>query len=321
MHVVRTGHGRQGLTRPRRTLGAAAPLALALLADPRRRRGGRQHPRRADRLAEQPARDAAGDDQHQRHGHHAVVPARVRAAVPRQRLRRRRQRCRQRRRPGRSAPARSRSSRARRRRPSRTPPRTRRRPPATTRCAPTSSERPRRRAPARCRRTSASPRRRRSLPPVTGTPPPAGVAPLPTGTTATRCVVPNLKGRTYLGARTAPAPRRLQRGHGLPADAARPQGHGPARDLAAAEARVGAQAQQPRHAAAELREAPGRLTVSAPVRAWPGRARLQSTAPCALLVAAARSRRCHTRTEAMDGAQQYGMDASTHACPRPTPVA
>jgi hypothetical protein len=35
-----------------------------------------------------------------------------------------------------------------------------------------------------------------------GTPPPAGVAPLPTGATATRCVVPNLKGRTYLGART-----------------------------------------------------------------------------------------------------------------------
>ena len=40
-----------------------------------------------------------------------------------------------------------------------------------------------------------------ALPPVTGTQPPAGVAPLPTGTTATRCVVPNLKGRTYLGAR------------------------------------------------------------------------------------------------------------------------
>ena len=37
-------------------------------------------------------------------------------------------------------------------------------------------------------------------PSVAGTPP-AGVAPLPTGTTATRCVVPNLKGRTYLGAR------------------------------------------------------------------------------------------------------------------------
>jgi len=38
-------------------------------------------------------------------------------------------------------------------------------------------------------------------PSVAGTPPPTGVAPLPTGTTATRCVVPNLKGRTYLGAR------------------------------------------------------------------------------------------------------------------------
>jgi len=36
-------------------------------------------------------------------------------------------------------------------------------------------------------------------PPVAGTPP-AGVA--PTGTTATRCVVPNVKKRTYLGART-----------------------------------------------------------------------------------------------------------------------
>ena len=36
-------------------------------------------------------------------------------------------------------------------------------------------------------------------PPVAGTPPSAGVA--PTGTTARRCVVPNVKGRTYLGAR------------------------------------------------------------------------------------------------------------------------
>jgi hypothetical protein len=34
VHVVRTGLGRQGLTRPRRTLGAAASLALALLAVP-----------------------------------------------------------------------------------------------------------------------------------------------------------------------------------------------------------------------------------------------------------------------------------------------
>ena len=37
-------------------------------------------------------------------------------------------------------------------------------------------------------------------PPASGTPPPVGVA--PTHTTATRCVVPNVKGRTYLGART-----------------------------------------------------------------------------------------------------------------------
>jgi hypothetical protein len=37
-------------------------------------------------------------------------------------------------------------------------------------------------------------------PPPAGTTPPAGVA--PTATTATRCVVPNVKGRTYLGART-----------------------------------------------------------------------------------------------------------------------
>jgi hypothetical protein len=34
VHVVRTGHGRRGLTRPRRTLGAAAALALGLLAIP-----------------------------------------------------------------------------------------------------------------------------------------------------------------------------------------------------------------------------------------------------------------------------------------------
>jgi hypothetical protein len=37
-------------------------------------------------------------------------------------------------------------------------------------------------------------------PPVGATSPPAGVA--PTGTTATRCIVPNVKKRTYLGART-----------------------------------------------------------------------------------------------------------------------
>ena len=41
------------------------------------------------------------------------------------------------------------------------------------------------------------------LPPsAVGTPPPAGTAPSPTGSPATRCVVPNVKGRTYLGART-----------------------------------------------------------------------------------------------------------------------
>ena len=34
MHVVRTGHGRTGLTRPNRALAAAASLALALLAVP-----------------------------------------------------------------------------------------------------------------------------------------------------------------------------------------------------------------------------------------------------------------------------------------------
>lgn len=38
------------------------------------------------------------------------------------------------------------------------------------------------------------------LPSVGGMAPPAGVA--PTGKAATRCVVPNLRGRTYLGART-----------------------------------------------------------------------------------------------------------------------
>lgn len=199
MHVVRTGHGRQGLTRPRRTLGAAASLALALLAIPGAAVAS------ANTLAAptvSPSKPRATQPATISISGTATTPSVLRVFVQ----------------PsattgcagGGSGAA---NAEAQSQRPGSVEVITRAptaafaysatyTPPAAGNyalCAYLFGATAATGASQVSTNFSVAPAPPVLPPPLTGTPLPAGVA--PTGTTATRCVVPNLKGRTYLGAR------------------------------------------------------------------------------------------------------------------------